>query len=165
MEEAGGGKMSSSARGLIYGTKADYARGLNDVLQMPLLTMDQEFDRDATWTDWQGKQHTLREQWDYVMGDAIEEPQEDGRVRDRGNSGMGIEDFKQRVNQMVHDAVNSASEYICRSSARSTGGPDSAVLRRLPSLDLHVRRALRITPSALLNTEEVIAVRLCKDGR
>ena len=42
--------LACSAR---YGTRTDYARGLTEIIDLPLLSMAQEFDRDISWTDWQ----------------------------------------------------------------------------------------------------------------
>ena len=98
-----GGKMCDSANVLQYGNRIDYARGgLRDIVTSPVLTLEQEFDRDLHWTDWQGVMHSLREEWRYVAnGPAQERTDETGRTRDRNNTGKTIDDFKREVNEVI----------------------------------------------------------------
>ena len=57
---------------LLYGDRASYINGLDDILFAPVLSMQLEFSRSVAWTDWKGVRYTVREAWEYVMGPASE---------------------------------------------------------------------------------------------
>ena len=47
-----------------------HAQQLSDVSAAPTLTMAQEFDRASTWSDWHGREYSLREEWAYCNAPA-----------------------------------------------------------------------------------------------
>lgn len=55
------GKMGGHVATLQYGSRDSYIRGVQDIVSKPVLTMEQEFMRECTWTDWKGVKYTLRE--------------------------------------------------------------------------------------------------------
>ena len=71
------------------GTLHDGVRGLDDIAEDCVMTMEEEFQRDDRWRSWKGKTHSGREEWDYVQGLAgaglDEKDVQDGR--DRGREG------------------------------------------------------------------------------
>ena len=50
-------------RTLHYSQRDAYVRGLDDILARPPLSLEQEFLRDKTWTDWKGKSHNSVAEW------------------------------------------------------------------------------------------------------
>jgi len=48
---------------LQYGSRDAYVRGLSDLLEMPTLTLAQEFERDVQWSDFRGVEYSLRTEW------------------------------------------------------------------------------------------------------
>lgn len=57
-EARGATKMTGSTVTLNYGDRESFVRGLADLLTRPTLTMELEFLRDITWTDWKNVQCT-----------------------------------------------------------------------------------------------------------
>jgi len=85
---------------LAFGDRKFYAKGLFGILHSPLLTMEQEFSRAYSWTDWTGKTYTLQEEWAYVNGRA--RAQKVGKEwRDLKNGGKEPEAFRDEVNEMI----------------------------------------------------------------
>lgn len=81
---------------LVFGSSTVYARGLEDVLAAPLLTIAQECGRELTFTDWAGQQHSLSAEWKYVNGTA-----EARRGRDAPNAGYAVADFVRMANERI----------------------------------------------------------------
>jgi hypothetical protein len=54
-------RFASDRTFLQYGGGEDAVRGLDEVIADPPLTMEQEFERDDTWTDWKGNSYSA---WD-----------------------------------------------------------------------------------------------------
>jgi len=51
---------------LSYASRKAYIRGLSDLLDKPLLTMQQEWSRDMTWIDHNGVEYSVQKEWTYV---------------------------------------------------------------------------------------------------
>lgn len=60
-----------------------------DILDDPVLTMEEEWLRNDQWTDWQGKSYSGAEEWQYVT-----RPMPSAAVRSVGGSGVGGRDVK-----------------------------------------------------------------------
>lgn len=94
-------KLCQSVMTLSYGTRKAFVRGLDDLIGKPLLTMEQEFDRDFTWTDWKGKSYSLRAEWNYVIGSALPAANCTPGTRDAANFGKTPQHFLNIVNDHV----------------------------------------------------------------
>lgn len=127
-----GGKMCSRPFTLEYKGRAAFAcGGLDDVLEQPFFTIYEEFDRDFSWTDYNGKQYNLKDEMAYVMGAAERKEGCTPGVRDDGeNHGKEPTWFMERAN--AHIAA-----------------------RRMERWGLHIP-----VEKALLVTEEVLGIRL-----
>tara|TARA_B110001452_G_scaffold238092_1_gene218368 strand:+ start:69 stop:1718 length:1650 start_codon:yes stop_codon:yes gene_type:complete len=66
-DEDSGGKMCDNVAVLRYGSTADYATGFGDLFETPIMTLQQEYEREMSWVDWRGIKHTLRGEWKYVQ--------------------------------------------------------------------------------------------------
>ena len=97
----GGGAHASkfTAPVLSYASREAYVRGLED--EVPSLTMQQEFERDLTWRDWHGTEHTLRDEWGYCNGVASRCEGCTPGTRDEHHEGMTAQDFCERANALV----------------------------------------------------------------
>jgi hypothetical protein len=51
---------------LEFGTTDSMVRGITDITNQPVLTMEQEFSRNDTWTDWKGQTYSAWGEWEYV---------------------------------------------------------------------------------------------------
>lgn len=105
-----GMKWGQPAVTLRYATRDAFIRGLDDVLSKPVLTLAQEFDRDMEWEDWKGVRYSLRQEWEYVTGEAKPKTgctpgerdqnnvyqDEDGKLR-----GLTPEMFQVRINHKI----------------------------------------------------------------
>jgi hypothetical protein len=132
--DGGTSKVCEVPTTLMYGAREMYVRGLSDVLDKPLLSLEDEWTRPRVkWTDRTGRQYTLREEWDYVRSRVPAQAAVGSGmgVRDERNAGRTPEDFLRLVNE--HVERQRAAHDACR------GLPADA---------------------ALLTLEEVLAVRL-----
>ena len=93
-------KMCDELASLTYGTRQTYIDGLNDILHKPILTMEQEWQREFTWVDREDHKYTSAKEWAYVTGPAIPEDCTPGR-RDAANEGKTPENFMQEVNDEI----------------------------------------------------------------
>ena len=150
--DASGAKLCGSVKTLLYASRETYVNGLDDILEDPPLTMEQEFTRPRPpFVDWRGVTHQLSGLWAYATGTA-RAAADDGTgigARDAGNDGMTPMDFLARANAHVkHRRAEFVSKRAGRSySTDSTDGFDPALLL-LNEVD------------ALLTLDEVLAVRL-----
>ncbi|KAL1521882.1 hypothetical protein AB1Y20_021533 [Prymnesium parvum] len=94
-------KLCQGAATLLYGTRTSFVNGLSDLIGKPLLTMEQEFERDFTWTDWKGKSYNLRNEWAYVNGPAVPAENCTPGTRDADHLGKTPEQFLQIVNDHI----------------------------------------------------------------
>lgn len=62
------GKLFGQTITLEYANHDAYIKGLGKAFSKPICSMQDEFNRDLTWTDWQGEKHSLKECWEYVNG-------------------------------------------------------------------------------------------------
>jgi Ca2+-binding EF-hand superfamily protein len=92
--------MCDELASLTYGTRQTYIDGLNDILHKPILTMEQEWQREFTWVDREDHKYTSAKEWAYVTGPAIPEDCTPGR-RDAANEGKTPENFMQEVNDEI----------------------------------------------------------------
>jgi hypothetical protein len=77
-------------------------KGLDDILESPVLTMEQEFLRPRPpFVDWRGATHELRALWAYATGPATAAADDGAGVRDEHNAGMLPEQFRARVNEHI----------------------------------------------------------------
>ena len=105
----GGGKICGAAVTLRYGSRDEYIKGLTDIISLPVLTMQQEFERDMSWTDWQGATFTLRDEWAYVNGPAQPHTSTPGE-RDANNAGKLPADFLSQVNADIRTRRGKAAQ-------------------------------------------------------
>lgn len=129
----GGSKVCDAPTTLSYGAREMYVQGLSDVLDKPLLSLEDEWTRPVSWSDRAGRRYSLRQEWDYVRSPVPERAAMGGGmgVRDEHNVGRTPEGFLRLVNG--HVERQRAAHPACR------GLPADA---------------------ALLTLEEVLAVRL-----
>eukprot|EP01006_Ploeotia_vitrea_P065768 TRINITY_DN93787_c0_g1_i1.p1 TRINITY_DN93787_c0_g1~~TRINITY_DN93787_c0_g1_i1.p1 ORF type:complete len:653 (-),score=71.22 TRINITY_DN93787_c0_g1_i1:88-2046(-) len=107
----GGGKMVISTTYLSYGTRKDYVRGLSDIVDNPVLTMEQEWLRNHKWTAFYNGQisnHSGVSEWKYVQS-CVEAT---GTGRDAGNVGMQLTDFMERANAYISASAPSHLKHI-----------------------------------------------------
>lgn len=95
-------KMGANTIVLQYGARNKYAAGLPKEIFMPIMTLQQEFDRFHRWVDWKNASHSLRECWQYVTGPACRAENQAAGIRDDNNDGLQPEDFLNRVNAHIH---------------------------------------------------------------
>ena len=127
------GKMCARVTTLSYGSRADYIRGLNDVIAQPVLTMEQECGRQMEWQDQKGVRYSLQREWAYINGPA--EPKEGctAGTRDARNRGKLPSDFQAQTNAFIRER----------------------------SADATTRHCVVLDPSLMeMNLEEVLAIRL-----
>jgi Ca2+-binding EF-hand superfamily protein len=93
-------KMCDEFASLTYGGRQTYIDGLNDILHKPILTMQQEWQRELCWSDREGVKYKSTEAWAYVTGPAIAADCTPGR-RDATNNGKTPQDFMQEVNDEI----------------------------------------------------------------
>ena len=96
----GKGKMCAPIISLQYGDRKSFIRGVDDIITRPTLTMEQEFTREFTWTDWKGVEYTLQQEWHYVNAAAVPAERTPGQ-RDANNAGMTPEDFMKKINDFI----------------------------------------------------------------
>ena len=135
LADGGAGKMCSSVVTLQYGSRAAYVAGLSDVINRPVLSMEREFARDFSWTDWKGVKYSLHAEWRYVNGAA--------ETSDNCTPGRRDVDHHGKLPGQFLDAANAFIR------GRRESGPEAEVIRsRLPE------------EFAFLTLDEVLAVRL-----
>ena len=135
LADGGAGKMCGSVVTLQHGSRAAYVAGLSDVINRPVLSMEREFARDFSWTDWKGVKYFLHEEWRYVNGVA--------ETSDNGTPGRRDVDHHGKLPGQFLDAANAFIR------GRRESGPEAEVIRsRLPD------------EFAFLTLDEVLAVRL-----
>jgi len=125
-----GSKMCSGL--LFYAGRDAFVDGLDDIVELPMLTMAQEFDRDLNWIDWKGATYHLREEWEYVNGSAVKCDHCTPGTRDMTNMGKTPDDFRSEINAYIHS---------CRTARHG-------IMLMLPE------------DYAFLSIEEVLAIRL-----
>ena len=130
-DQAMGGKICGGV--LSYATHEAFVNGLEDIIELPVLMMAQEFERHYEWTDWKGVRYDLKTEWEYVTGPASMRNATPGR-RDAHNEGMTPQDFLQLANDRIAAR---------RMKAQEEGAP-----------------VLLEDEFAFLTLEEVLAVRL-----
>ena len=153
-------KVCSPPTTLSYGAREVYVRGLGDVLDRPLLSLEEEWARDATWTDRTGRTYSLRDEWSYVVNPVPSEAREGGGVgaRDGGNTGKTPDDFRRGANRHIraqrqaHEECSGLPEehaYLTRDevlAVRLYTGPGyqplNDFLRQLGKLSGDVRRGV-----------------------
>ena len=149
---SGGGlsKLCGSVRTLLYADRETYVKGLDDILENPVLTMEREFNRPTCkpFVDWRGVTHTLPNLWAYATGPAKTSGKESegAGIRDKENDGMTPQMFMERVNTYIAKQRQLFIEGYNRGDA-SNGGDDPRLL-------------LVNEEDASLTLNEVLAVRL-----
>jgi len=103
VEGGGASKVCDAPSTLSYGAREMYVRGLSDVLDKPLLSIEDEWTRPVSWSDRTGKSYSLRDEWEYVRGPVPARAATGGGmgVRDEHNTGRSPEDFLRLVNAHV----------------------------------------------------------------
>ncbi|CAK0821991.1 unnamed protein product, partial [Prorocentrum cordatum] len=119
VDEAGS-KLTGSVATLSYGSLKDYVAGPGSLADKPVLTMEMEFGRAQTWTDWKGVSYSLQECWQYVCGPAEERDGCTPGTRDRGNSGVTPSGFRDRISGRSRTAGARAGAGTSRSYALLT---------------------------------------------
>ena len=136
-------KLCSSATSLMYGDSLAYARGLDDALQAPPLTIEQECSREMDFTDWAGQCFNLASEWRYVCGISGQLP-----GRDRGHAGKTPADFLAQANERIR-----ARREVQLREAQAAQENDDGAQSLLAPCRLREEHAY-------LTREEVLAVRL-----
>lgn len=95
------GKMSAGVTTLHYGSRNAYIYGVRDIIEKPVLAMQQEFQRNSTWVDWKGVKYILHEEWEYVVGPAVCRHGCTAGIRDANNHGFYPETFQSRINTHI----------------------------------------------------------------
>lgn len=95
--------MSGPPMALQYASRTTYARGMQDILLNPVLTMAQEFARDYTWTDRRGVSYNLQNEWKYVDGPARRLEKCTPGTRDENNDNKTPEDFLKEENELIEE--------------------------------------------------------------
>lgn len=110
----GASKVCDAPTTLLYGAREMYVQGLSDVLDKPLLSLEDEWTRPITWSDRTGRQYSLREEWAYVRSPVPAQAAMGGGmgVRDERNAGRTPEDFLRLVN--MHVERQRAAHEACR---------------------------------------------------
>ena len=144
------GKMVSRPTALSYGGRADFGRGMAEITRAPVLTMEQEFQRDDRWTDWKGMRYSAAAEWAYVTFMAFEGgPDGAHETRDKGNAGKTAEDFLAAANthilQELQQKGTQSSGKIPRTQKQQPGRQMQKGLDR---------------DTLMLVLEEVLAIRL-----
>ena len=170
---SGAAKMAGSNRQLTYASRQTYVKGMGDVLDRPLLTMEQEWRREhLVWYDRTRAKYSATVEWAYVNGpvpgDAAD-AQKGGGVgeRDGNNRGKAPGDFLAEANAHVR-AMRAHFPDVCCGlpdehceltldevlSIRLYTGPGYApvndFLRQLGRLDRSMRSALAHNPAVTL---------------
>jgi hypothetical protein len=115
LELGASAKLCGDMMTLSYASRKTYIRGLSDILDKPLLTMEQEWSRKNSWKSYNGNMHCLQEEWDYVncivpppKGSTIHEEENkleslgtDPTSRDANNIGKSPEDFLEQTNLYI----------------------------------------------------------------
>ena len=89
-------KLCSSAPSLSYSDRSTYIEGLHQAMLSPILTMEEEFDRDLSWTNRRGEMFCVTDEWDYVNGVANASD-----LRDKDHDGWTVDDFMKEINDMI----------------------------------------------------------------
>lgn len=154
-DDEGCGKTASKMAGtpdyLSYGARDEYVRGVGDVVDDPVLTMEAEFMRDQTWEDWQGNSYSAWEEWSYVVGTAEAQMHVHG-ARDTHHNGKSVEEFMLETNAFIRIRLRQQAEKLALITAVAGAGAGAG--------DGSADAEFAIMESMLLTREEVIAVRL-----
>jgi len=95
-------KMLIQANKLFFENRLVYLRGLGEITDELVLTMEQEWMRDDHWTARDGKTFSSIKEYQYVVGTASEAVTFAG-IRDHDNVGMTLQDFVDRINGLVKE--------------------------------------------------------------
>jgi hypothetical protein len=155
-------KMLQPATTLSYGGRVDFGRGHAEITAKPVLTMEQEFQRDDRWVDGNGTgdfwQCSALTEWMYA---AHELARVGGPVADAnlpswnplrdcgGNAGMSASDFAKKANVFILKQLQRRRAESVAAAAPTVAAGHPAPQDRLQT-DGHL----------LLVLEEVIAIRL-----
>ena len=108
---------------LSYGTRTTFVSGLEDVMQLQTLSLEDEWNRDYSWSDWRGASYTYRGEWSYVIGNAVRKEGCTPGTRDDANHGKSVEQFVSEVNDFVKGRVCTRHHRPCDVALASCGGP------------------------------------------
>jgi hypothetical protein len=88
---------------LEYGDSHDVQHGMDDVINDPVLTMEQEFMRDDTWTDWKEDVYCAADEYRYVAHEESEDGRRGNPKRDRGQGGKLVGYFLSETNEVIRN--------------------------------------------------------------
>ena len=77
--------------------------GLEDLIAQPVLTMEEECQREQSWTDWKGVEYALVEEWNYVNGPARAHEGCTPGIRDELNDGKQPGHFLKSINGRIDE--------------------------------------------------------------
>jgi hypothetical protein len=140
-------KLATNQSFLHYGTLHDGVRGLEDIADDCVMSMEEEFMRDDKWYSWKGKTHSAQEEWRYVQGLAGQ-GLEDVDVqlgRDKGRLGWSLKRFKEQLEDYILTKIG------LREHSSAAVAVDSDQTRRHKE---------ELSESLMLSMDEVIAIRL-----
>ena len=156
---------------LRYASREAFANGMEDILDAPILTMREEFERPIRWVDWRGMEYDLTTEWWYVTGTAARRDSDGDDptpARDANNEGMSPHDFMQRANDVIARRRFWQRGGVRLNLSVGAGGAVSARCELGETLDAEGQEAaidadgniLLPAKDAYLKLEEVLAVRL-----
>ena len=150
----GGGKLCTT---LAYGTREHFIAGLEDVFALSTLSLEDEWSRDFSWSDWKGHTYNMRNEFVYVLGPASAKVGCTPGTRDENNDGKPLNVFIEEVNQFIaarrrdgygaslmeDDAFLSREEVVAIRLYTGPGfQPINNFLRQIAGLTGHFRREL-----------------------
>jgi hypothetical protein len=96
-------KFATNRNFLSYGNSEDAQRGLAEITSDPPMTMQQEWARNDTWTNWKGKWYSGRSEYAYVTGTAVTDlpPGKQSASRDKGHEGWAPDRFLAEINSQL----------------------------------------------------------------
>jgi len=123
---------------LSYGTRNSFIDGLNDLVELSIFTLHDEWSRDVTWTDRGGVSYTMQEEYAYVCGRAVRKTGCTPGIRDANHDGKSLDELMREANEYIR----------ARREQRTHPNPAGTGASLLPE------------EYAYLTREEVLAVRL-----
>jgi hypothetical protein len=129
---------------LSFGTSEDAVRGMEDVTEKPVLTMEQEWARNDQWQNWNGTQFFAWEEFLYVTSPIVLSVQKTGQGvgrRDAGRDGWTPQQFVDAINKHIE---NMASTHRSRGTSTHRRESMTSHNQDVPQLSLQEVVAIRL---------------------
>jgi len=91
------GKTTTTQEYLEYGQRKNWARGMEDIVNNPSITMEQEFLRNDEWVSFDRVSYFGKQEWDYVVHEVARKREK----RDKGNEGKTLDTFLKDANDTL----------------------------------------------------------------